>query len=451
MDNTKDWKYPKENIKSMLDKVKEQYKVKRDKKKHNMMDNECKIIIRASILLIIAFIYAFNLGKCFKIKNESKVLTNFTRNLSPNESNIYVERKFFFTLSIPFCSCLYDDGYFLTQHTYYYKTCLLAILLYFNLECLLIYKHTFIYLLKPFYIRLIMISIINITSITHFQYIFSIYLYVISFLFEMLNYFFLHEHSFNWPSFLSHSGSNLNNNNTGLILIFQKYIDFQIRMTESTMFRDEMYLIINSISLIVMYVLHKRLQLCGRFGVVVIKHTSILKKFTKYIAFFRLFIWPLSDTINKSSLWIYYQSYNSTVHRTKLSDLDNDIKKLFVNELNTFVYEESLFNELFCWFIFLYILFFLVLLVLYFLDKTDNLELAEIEQHLIKYYWDFPWWLKPFKARSFSHFLKSTPFYELYIRILGKSKVEIALEKIKRKWELDELSLFCTRRETNNE
>jgi hypothetical protein len=409
----------------MFKKIKEDYRIKRKMEEHNMINHELKLIIRALILLIIAIIYGVNLNKCLKIKNENEVLTNLTKKIALSSSN-----NTNFTLGIRFCSCFYEDGFFLIHPTWYYWSCILSIYIYFSLELTLIYRHLLVYFihellkkgfgkLKLFFFKIIAGTILTLHCFFTIQLIVSIYFYVISFLFQILNYFFLNDISFIWPSFfintLDYKSSIFDKNS-----VLEKYSLFNIR--------KEMSLMIHSSSFIVMYALQKRLQMCGLLGVIVIKHTSKFKKIVKYGIISRLFFWPLRDTINKSSLWVYYGNI------TKLSDLNSYTKKLFIDELNTFVYEESLFNELFCWFIYSYFLFFFIVLVLYILEKNklneaEDLHLAKIKQHLIKYYWDLPWWSKPLSV-----------FYKLYNQMFGKSKVEIALEKIRRKWEFDQLN-----------
>ena len=67
----------------------------------------------------------------------------------------------------------------------------------------------------------------------------------------------------------------------------------------------EMTMIIQSTIVIAMYFLQKRLQLCGFFGVIVIKHNSSLKKSIQFGALLRIAVFPLSNSIHRSSLPVF--------------------------------------------------------------------------------------------------------------------------------------------------
>ena len=103
------------------------------------------------------------------------------------------------------------------------------------------------------------------------------------------------------------------------------------------------------------------------------------------------------------------------------------------------------------------------------LINEADLELAKIEQHLIRYYLKLPFWLKlvnffktkcsktknetkdeesnlkMFKQRKrrFANWFTWRLIYEVYEYVFGKSQVEIALEKIKRKYEFDQLKIHA--------
>ena len=144
----------------------------------------------------------------------------------------------------------------------------------------------------------------------------------------------------------------------------------------------------------------------------------------------------------------------------KLSDLDDGTKKVFVNELNMYIYENSLFNRMFPLLLFAYIFFIIFICVHWLFEKLQiyeaDLEMAKIEQHLIKYYSDDSWWIKVKnvfasntdenaqatrvkRKRQYINSFTWRPFYWLYDCIFGKSKVELALERIKQKFEFEQM------------
>ena len=78
------------------------------------------------------------------------------------------------------------------------------------------------------------------------------------------------------------------------------------------------------------------------------------------------------------------------VFKAKISDLSVDIKETFSTELNTYVLDNSLLNKIFPLTIFAFCLFLLFIFFHWMFETLkiyeSDLEMAKIEQHLIKYY-----------------------------------------------------------------
>jgi hypothetical protein len=452
---------------------KETYERMRKVKKLNTLNHAPKIAVRAIFLILISFVFVvINKIKCkdfnaYDETYESKFLTNFTQRLS--SSNISV------VLRIPLCSCLYSDGYFLTKYSEYYWLCLTTIYCYFAAEFGITYrqienyiwfekfkieKFNFSSLKKPKQILRIIIFIpFYIIGILIFLLIVLAYLFCISLLFELFNSYILTGNSFKFPEFITKNTSlNLDNYPQFFRVFFQMFL-----------FRKEIPFIIQSSLIIAVYFLQKRLQLFGLFGAVVIEHNSTLKKFIKYGAIYRLVILPLSNSINSSSLPVFVE--NSLVAQ-KVSDLDSETKKLFVDELKFYIFESLTYFTWLLYFIYSYIFFIICsflfeILKLIIKEKDEkkkiplnvSLEVAKIRQYLIKYYWDFPWWLKLakcFQAKSIRVILNNIIMFiirlfidELLLRIMKKTKVDIAVQLIHRRMKPDLFSKLKAKKKNN--
>jgi len=199
---------------------------------------------------------------------------------------------------------------------------------------------------------------------------------------------------------------------------------------------------------------------------------------------------PLLNSLNNSNLLvtisnctIFNKTYTTCTNNpltVKVSDLSVDIRNTFYLELNNYALDNSLINQIFPIFTFAYCLFFVFLFFNWTYEvcgcfKSD-LELARIEQHLIKYYSNdvslnrlvekvltfmsnlrkknenlnesdkstTPEPPRNYKLKIFFpiiNWITWRPIYFFYQIIFEKSKVDIALEKIKYTLELDQLGV----------
>ena len=163
----------------------------------------------------------------------------------------------------------------------------------------------------------------------------------------------------------------------------------------------------------------------------------------------------------------------------KIAKCTQNIKNEFAVELSSYIYDNSMFNQLFPLFLFAYALFFAFVGIHCFFEwkkiYESDLELAEIEQRLIKYF-SKPPLAKLFMFLNIEATIKSDAikylalgyeyakvddlcdevivlkkrrrwinwptwrlYYVIYEKIFGKKEVDVLMKIIRRKWKLDVL------------
>ena len=176
-------------------------------------------------------------------------------------------------------------------------------------------------------------------------------------------------------------------------------------------------------------------------------------------------------------------SHDGYAAKLNVSSLDDEIKNAFVVELNGYIYDNSVLNQVFPCFLFAYTLFYVFIGIHYLFEVCkiyeSNLELAEIEQHLIKYF-SKPTLAKFFmplnkedaissksirfsafgydqvkhgvvvvedplpktgvkKRRRWINWATWRVFYVAYEKLFGKNEVDVLMKIFRRKWKLDVL------------
>ena len=156
-----------------------------------------------------------------------------------------------------------------------------------------------------------------------------------------------------------------------------------------------------------MFTLKDNFKLVGLKGVLIIKNISSLKKFLVISIYgttvLRKAFSPLFNHLNGSSLLVDISNCSMSFlnssqadcsslsfKRVKVSDLSVDIKETFSTELNTYVLINCHLNKMFPLTTFAFCLFLLFIIGHWVFENCNwyksDLEMAKIEQRLIKYY-----------------------------------------------------------------
>lgn len=223
--------------------------------------------------------------------------------------------------------------------------------------------------------------------------------------------------------------------------------------------------IIQLIAVYAMYMLVENIKLIDEclIGLLLLKHKFFIRKLlhlSALVMFFGKLFSPFINKLSQSNLPL--EMFNSSIHlKLKVSELNADVRDTFYVELNNYVLDNSLLNNVFPFMFFLFCGFFLFLIAHWLWEIAGiykcDLELVRIEQYLMKYYshteeMALNTWLTcnecneerddEEKKNNFEalNWITWKPFYLMYEILFEKSKCELALEKIKLISELNELN-----------
>ena len=305
--------------------------------------------------------------------NTVNYLTNFTIN-STNQTKFSI-------VSMPFCSCLYQDGYYLKNETHF------GHYLNFNIiYSLLAFEILIVGLLSiksgAFLIKISTKLGIRSKPAILFSYFGLILIFwccsaaVLEFIYFILNELFV---------FSIDKHRNDKSSNKAVTV----HLNFQIQL----------------ISFYCVLILKDRLKYFGLYGVLIIKHMKQLQKWIKY-SFISSALIKLAQSLNDmnvSDLMVIYRddceyvSANlSNVHCNSTSiievkDLKSSVKYELRYELYEYIYDNTNFNKLYPAFIFVFSVYYFVFLpinIFYIKFKVykPDLDMACIEQYLEKYF-----------------------------------------------------------------
>ena len=433
-----DWIFLKASLQDIIVKLKLKYSL--DQRKD--ITSFFKLFMRVLFLLFVAITFISSYVKCrqfYSFENalsQDKYLSNFTKTMNDNET---------IRLRIPFCSIFYKDGYYLDRmkRTTRGKMYTNWLVCYLYIEFYALYVHRFTSLLK--YVDNTLFSKndsrLNILSafvaFAVLLVIFVLILIVFILVYISLAIF------LKAPNFVTIM--NLSLSVKKLLIMWSKEVSVNLTMLS------------HIITLCIMYALKERLKLHGFFGRLVIKNSYSIKAILNVSilgAFLSRMMPLLIKTFSAYHLPAYILNcstpkFNNSLaakcfsysFKVNISDLDYDVKSVFADEINNYIYENSIFMGVFPFLFGIYILFFVYILLQYICLKTkckqSELELAEIEQHLVKYYSKHGNKRRKVDDWSICRFVNT-----IYESIFGHHEVEILMEIIKRKCELNVLERF---------
>jgi hypothetical protein len=455
LNETKSWIYPKQSLENVFDFIKKDYPLKK-KRFHHYLNFE-KLILRSLMFIYIVIIFITDYIKCFKVMWGNQIESDeFLSDFYKITSNKQV-----LGMRIQFCSCLYEDKhyfYFLNSTFLGYILFYLKII-YFLSEGAFIFLPTLHYFYKKKYRKIWCCISILIAPIVLLIYYMPFI--IIAYIFEGLNYLMDSDQKFS----------------------FSRPFD----LFNAISLFDSLY--IQLTALFTMYTIKDNFKVVGLPGVLLIKHSKSLKNLLGLSILGTLLskvFSPLFNTLKNSDLSVrvfncstsnetYIDCNLNDTLTVKVSDLSDEMRKEFYYELNSYALDNSLLNQIFPFFTFAYCLFFIFIFIHCIYEKCgcykSDLELARIEQHLIKYYSNDDVSLASL-AKKFISNLKNKknnpsesttretprnykleivypilnwitwrPFYFFYQMIFEKNKVDIALEKIKLFLELNQLGI----------
>lgn len=223
--------------------------------------------------------------------------------------------------------------------------------------------------------------------------------------------------------------------------------------------------IIQLIAVYAMYMLVENVKLIDNclIGVLLLKHKTFISKLLKVsglvMLLSKLFA-PLINKLSHSQLPLEFAN-SSVCTNLNVCDLSAEIRDTFYVELNNYVLDNSLLYHVFPFVLFLFFLFFFFLIFHCIWEKMNiykcDLDMVKIEQHLLKYYSyleenksnnslafnanqnDFKN-EEENKCKNALNWITWKPFYYMHKSLFGKSRCELAMEKIKRMCELNEFN-----------
>ena len=358
-----------------------------------------KIAVRLSVIFCITCIYAQYYAKCFIDSNyentlkKANFLSNFTHTLETTNETI--------RLRLPFCSCMYMDGFYLRNHTtwgdIYFRMCFF----YFSFETIL-FMLTIPHIINTYSTQWIKIAgqkafskwssrilstiFLMLVSCLLLFTIMGAYSVIMAYVYELLATFTNPVHSLSMTKPLLNIHSSMQSNSVSIQLL--------LFLT--------LYLLINIL---------KRYYL---FGVMLINYSWSIKSFLKVAFSLNLLskILPKINSLNYSNLPVHVfncsaalSSTNLTINQRICSDtpqemkvqhLSDGIKTTFNVELSHYIYDNSQFNKFFplflCAFLILYFAFIVICCGLEACDLYKfDLDLARLEQHYLCYS-EFKYW-----------------------------------------------------------
>jgi len=473
LDDAETWIYPKNFLGVLHDSITKKYRLDGRAERERSIVNILKAIARSTIFICILIIFISYYVKCFDVITFNRVndeyVTNFTGTTIKNET---------FLLRIQFCSVLFNDKHYSDKD---YKTGLNVFIEYFLIfylvsEAILIFSPVLNTVVKPKYknISILVLIFFSIIEILVFYFILFIPIFFVIIAFEIFSVIIDSDRSFNFLRAFDY-------------LRALEYFNFT-NFTNVSIFNDiNGSIYIQFVTLFTMYTLKKNLKFLGLPGVLIIKHSSSIKKLLGLsilgTVLSKIFS-PLINSLRESNLPLdllncslafnsSYANCSNEVQRVKVSDLSVEIRDTFYPILNSYLYENFLLNKLFPILAFIYCLFYIFIFFNWLYETLgiykSDLEMARIEQHLLKYYSLEPKFDKLIgkildkilewknqteeksdttttQRRRFSrifsviNWITWKPFFFIYELIFARNEVDIALEKIMFKLKMNQLA-----------